>query len=123
MDERDAYEVLQVHPKADMVVIRAAYRVLAAVYHPDRDGSQAGTRRMAELNAAYDKLRTPDRRRLYDRMRTQQAVSPSAIIPPQHGSSPGRRETDGQDGIWTSAATAAGRSGSWPAKTRTTSAG
>ncbi|MDP9271420.1 MAG: hypothetical protein M3P14_10700 [Chloroflexota bacterium] len=31
----------------------AAYRVLAALYHPDRNGSAASTRRMAELNDAY----------------------------------------------------------------------
>ncbi len=33
--ERDAYEVLQVHPRAEQQVIQAAYRVLAALYHPD----------------------------------------------------------------------------------------
>ena len=32
--ERDAYEVLQVHPRAEQQVIQAAYRVLAAMYHP-----------------------------------------------------------------------------------------
>ena len=85
MDERDAYEVLQVHPKADAVVIRAAYRALAAIYHPDRDGSQAGTRRMGELNAAYDKVRSPDRRTLYDRTRTQRS-SPSGGRPQSRSS-------------------------------------
>jgi curved DNA-binding protein CbpA len=60
MPERDAYEVLQVHPRAHEVVIRAAYRALAALYHPDRDGSQASQRHMAELNAAFALVRTTD---------------------------------------------------------------
>jgi curved DNA-binding protein CbpA len=67
--ERDAYEVLEVHPRAHQELIQAAYRVLAAIYHPDRDASGASTRRMAELNAAYAKLRTHDLRQLYDRER------------------------------------------------------
>lgn len=35
------------------VVVQAAYRALAALYHPDSDQSAASTRRMAELNDAY----------------------------------------------------------------------
>ena len=53
--ERDAYEVLQVHPRAEQQVIQAAYRVLAAMYHPDRSTSSADARRMVELNAAYNR--------------------------------------------------------------------
>jgi DnaJ-class molecular chaperone len=64
--DRDAYEILQVSPKAHADVIRAAYRALAALYHPDRDGSQMSMRRMAELNAAYAELRSADRRKAYD---------------------------------------------------------
>ena len=65
--ERDAYEVLQVHPAAEQQVIQAAYRVLAAMYHPDSDKSSANARRMSELNAAYARIRTPDLRQAYDR--------------------------------------------------------
>ena len=32
---RDHYEILQVHPNAGPEVIRAAYRQLARMYHPD----------------------------------------------------------------------------------------
>ena len=65
--ERDAYEVLQVHPAAEQQVIRAAYRVLAGIYHPDSSSASSNARRMAELNAAYNKVRTPDLRQAYDR--------------------------------------------------------
>ena len=71
--DRDAYEVLQVSPRAHADVIRAAYRALAALYHPDADGSQMSQRRMAELNAAYAELRSEDRRKAYDRARARLA--------------------------------------------------
>lgn len=63
---RDAYEVLQVHPKAHTLVIRSAYRTLSRLYRPDNatDADAAGL--MAELNAAYQLIRTPDVRAVYD---------------------------------------------------------
>jgi DnaJ-class molecular chaperone len=69
-NERDAYRVLQVDPDAHEVVVKAAYRALAALYHPDRDPSALATHRMAELNDAYAKVRTRERRDGYDRLRT-----------------------------------------------------
>ena len=65
--ERDAYAVLQVHPWADRIILRGAYRALAKRYHPD--GSEPDSGRMAEINHAYDSLRTPERRAAYDRDR------------------------------------------------------
>lgn len=79
--DRDAYEVLQVHPSADQAIIEAAYRILAAKWHPDRDPSPVATRRMAELNVAYAQVRTADRRAVYDKQRSLVA-RPSAIVPP-----------------------------------------
>jgi curved DNA-binding protein CbpA len=73
--DRDAYEVLQVHHKAHQVVLKAAHRALAGLYHPDLDQSASSTRRMAELNQAWEKLRTPDRREVYDRQRSQTAAA------------------------------------------------
>jgi curved DNA-binding protein len=79
--ERDAYEVLQVHPAAHLLVIQAAYRVLAGLYHPDSDESSASTRRMAELNLAFAKVRTADRRALYDQERRhQQGAAPTVSV-------------------------------------------
>ena len=69
-NERDAYRILQVESSAHEVVVKAAYRALAALYHPDRDPSPLATHRMAELNDAYAKIRTRDRRDGYDRLRT-----------------------------------------------------
>jgi curved DNA-binding protein CbpA len=62
----DFYEVLQVSPRAELEVIRAAYRTLARKYHPDH-GGDAG--RMIALNDAWDVLGDPVRRAAYDASR------------------------------------------------------
>ncbi len=82
MSQRDAYEVLQVHPKAHPLVIQAAFRALASLFHPDRDPSGGATRRMAELNEAYALVRTPDRREVYDRGRASQPQPSVTVTPP-----------------------------------------
>ncbi len=59
------YRVLRVDPSADCDTIRAAYRALAAIYHPDHAGA-AGEQRMRELNRAWEVLGNPERRAAYD---------------------------------------------------------
>jgi curved DNA-binding protein len=62
------YSTLGLDRKATLSQIRAAFRILAAEHHPDRHaGSEEAVRQMQELNAAYETLSDPYRRRLYDR--------------------------------------------------------
>lgn len=72
----DAYAVLQVMPDAEQTVVQAAYRALARRYHPD--GTRPDSGRMVELNAAWERLRTTQRRTRYDeeRRRTPVPVGP-----------------------------------------------
>ena len=67
----DYYAILGVHPTAEDIVIRAAYKALAQRYHPDRfAGSQdEAHRRMSDLTKAYEVLADPVRRQKYDRRR------------------------------------------------------
>jgi len=67
----DFYAILGVHPSAEDIVIRAAFKALAQRYHPDRfNGSNdEAHRRMADLTNAYETLSDPARRRKYDRRR------------------------------------------------------
>lgn len=69
--EPDYYAILEVRPDADEETLRVAYRRLAWRYHPDIAGPD-GLERMREINAAYQTLSDPERRRLYD------ASAPSA---------------------------------------------
>jgi curved DNA-binding protein CbpA len=66
LDTRDPYEILQVHTKAVPEVIEAAYRALARLHHPDRNGDAGADEAMADLNWAYDILREPALRSAYD---------------------------------------------------------
>jgi curved DNA-binding protein CbpA len=73
-EEFDAYGVLQVTPTADDFVLEAAYRALARHFHPD--GSAPDTPRMAEINRAYDLVRTSERRKRYDRLHRTRPMGP-----------------------------------------------
>ncbi|NMM13879.1 MAG: J domain-containing protein [Rhodoferax sp.] len=61
------YDALEVSPRASALVIKAAYRCLAQVNHPDKNsGSAAASERLAQINHAYSVLSDPDKRRRYD---------------------------------------------------------
>ena len=64
--EHDYYEILQVHPKATLAVIKKAYRTLLldAGNHPDQGGTAEAASRITE---AYKVLSDPERRAEYDR--------------------------------------------------------
>jgi len=67
------YDNLKVSRTAPTEVIRAAYRALSQKYHPDRnpDNNEAG-RIMATINASYEVLSDPARRRDHDEWVAQQ---------------------------------------------------
>jgi molecular chaperone DnaJ len=80
----DLYERLQVSPRAEPEVIRAAYRALAKKAHPD-SGGDAG--RMVALNEAWSVLGDPIQRALYDTKRGQPIFG--AVMPVARPSRPG----------------------------------
>jgi curved DNA-binding protein CbpA len=65
---RDHYETLHVLPSADIDVIKAAFRALARRYHPDTyaGDKSAATKRMQEINDAYEVLSDAGKRKAYD---------------------------------------------------------
>jgi DnaJ-class molecular chaperone len=60
------YDVLGVTKSADQEAIRKAYKTLARQYHPDLNKSPAAEERFKQINAAYDAIGEPDKRKLYD---------------------------------------------------------
>lgn len=64
---RDPYAVLGVPRDADADALRKAFKDLAKKYHPDRNqDDEAASDRFKEVNAAYDVLKDPEKRSLYD---------------------------------------------------------
>ncbi|HAU66373.1 MAG: Chaperone protein DnaJ [Candidatus Uhrbacteria bacterium GW2011_GWF2_39_13] len=59
------YEILGIPRDADQRQIKRAYRTLARETHPDRHGD-AHLLRFREIVAAYEILKDPERRALYD---------------------------------------------------------
>lgn len=53
-DPHDPYTVLGLLPGAPLALVKAAYRALATLHHPDVGGD---TERMKQINAAYERLR------------------------------------------------------------------
>jgi hypothetical protein len=65
-DPLDHYEVLGIRRTASAEEIRAAFRVQAKRYHPDRGGSAEDQARFRRLREAYETLRDPQKRVRYD---------------------------------------------------------
>jgi curved DNA-binding protein CbpA len=68
---KDYYRVLGVLDDAEGIVIKAAYKALAQRYHPDKwvGGKDEATRRMSDINEAYNVLSNPEKRKEYDSSR------------------------------------------------------
>ncbi len=64
----DLYEMLGVPRDASQEQIRKAYLKLAHKYHPDKTGGdKEAEEKLKQINAAYDILKTPEKRAQYDR--------------------------------------------------------
>ena len=68
MAQRDYYEILEVERTIDAAGLKSAYRKLAMVHHPDRNGgSEESLARFKEISEAYTVLSDDQKRAAYDR--------------------------------------------------------
>ena len=64
MAKRDYYEVLGVGKEASADEIKKAFRRLAVLHHPDKEGGNES--KFKELNEAYEVLKDSEKRKRYD---------------------------------------------------------
>jgi molecular chaperone DnaJ len=83
----DFYRTLGVSRDASDEAIKKAYRKLAFQHHPDRNpGSTQAQAKIRDLNAAYEVIGDPEKRRTYDRLNwgdegaRDEAADPAAIL-------------------------------------------
>lgn len=67
MSFKDYYKVLESHPRASLSELKKAYRNLARRFHPDSNSADPNaTQYFQEIQAAYELLSNPVKRRAYD---------------------------------------------------------
>ncbi len=72
MGNKDYYQILGVSRNASEKDIKQAYRRLARKHHPDLNpGDKSAEARFKEINAAYEVLSNPDKRKKYDQFGDQ----------------------------------------------------
>jgi curved DNA-binding protein CbpA len=69
--EKDYYGILGVTASAEMAVIKAAYKALAGIYHPDRNPTPNAKEKMQAINEAWSVLSNSDTRKKYDEALSQ----------------------------------------------------
>jgi molecular chaperone DnaJ len=66
--EKNYYDILGVSKQASQEEIKAAHRKLVLQYHPDkhRNNKEEAEKKLQEINAAYDVIGDPEKRKQYD---------------------------------------------------------
>ncbi|MEY2875068.1 MAG: hypothetical protein RLZZ373_2439 [Pseudomonadota bacterium] len=77
----DHYQTLGLARHAEAAVVKAAYRAMASLYHPDRNPAPDAIDRIQRINAAHDVLSDPVRRHAYD----STLAGETPPTPPHHG--------------------------------------
>jgi len=72
MDYKDYYKVMGLNRDATPKDIKMAYRKLARKYHPDLNKEAGAENNFKELGEAYEVLKDPEKRKIYDQYGSEQ---------------------------------------------------
>ena len=64
---KNYYQILFIQSNASLQEIKKAYRMLALEFHPDRNKSFNATEKFIEITEAYEILKDPIKRQVYDK--------------------------------------------------------
>lgn len=74
---RNYYEVLEIDDFSDAESVKAAHRKLSKQYHPDlNNGDKCFEEKFKEIQQAYEHLRDPELKALYDRSLLDEYYTP-----------------------------------------------
>lgn len=93
----DLYDILRVPKDASQEDIKAAFRSLALMFHPDRNpGDPTAERKYAEISTAFAILGDDVQRSVYDRLRAEAGARPApmprGLVPMPGGQSKAKEE-------------------------------
>ncbi len=95
---RDYYEILGAKRSAGQDEIQRAYRKLARKYHPDVNKASNAEDKFKEINEAYEVLKDPEKRKLYDQLGSNWRAGQDFKPPPgwqgDFGAGPGGYQTE-----------------------------
>ncbi len=83
IEYKDYYKILGVTRDAESSAIKKAYRKLARKYHPDINKEPDAEKRFKELSEAYEVLRDPQKRKMYDELGSDWKDGQNFKPPPQ----------------------------------------
>lgn len=79
--EKDYYAILQVSRNASQEEIERAFTRLSQTYHPETSQKKRAAQRFADVQAAYETLKDPRKRRQYDRQVAAERAAAGGMAP------------------------------------------